>query len=227
MSPNNTPQPTRADLSAGPQQHVAAFDFDGTLTLGDSLGPYLCHALGWPRWLAVLLRCSPWLLAYVLRLMSNHRAKARLLHASLSGESCERVQSWTEHFVQQQLPALWSPALLRRWVWHQQQGHVCLIVSASPGVYMHAVGQALGAQAVLCTELQTQDGYYTGALATPNCHGKEKVRRLQAWLETRGLNRDQLTLTAYGDSAGDQPLLALADHAWWRGRERAGRDRTG
>lgn len=205
-----------------PEVHVAAFDFDGTLTHADSLGPYLCQALGWPRWLAVLVRCSPWLLAYVLRLVSNHRAKARLLHASLAGVPCAQVDRWTERFVQQQLPTLWSPALLRRWVWHQQQGHRCLIVSASPGVYMHAVGRALGAQAVLCTELQTRDGQYTGALATPNCHGEEKVRRLQAWLTAHGLTTDRVTLSAYGDSAGDRPLLALADHAWWRGRPTAG-----
>ena len=57
---------------------VAAFDFDGTLTRRDTLLPYLWRGLGWPRFLVGLLLSGPWLAAFALRLMSNHRAKGAL-----------------------------------------------------------------------------------------------------------------------------------------------------
>jgi phosphatidylglycerophosphatase C len=196
---------------------VAAFDFDGTLTRRDTLLPYLWRGLGWPRFLGVLLLSGPWLAAFALRLMSNHRAKARLLKTALGGRSDEEIAQWTAAFVQQYLPAQWQADMLARLRSHQQLGHCCVMVSASPGIYLHEVGRVLGMEAVLCTELVTQGGALTGEMATPNCHGQEKVRRLQDWLAARGLSQ-VVVLHAYGDSSGDVPLLNLADYGHYQGQ---------
>ena len=51
---------------------IAAFDFDGTLTKRDTFMPFLARGLGWPRFLLALLKCSPWLAAFALRLIPNH-----------------------------------------------------------------------------------------------------------------------------------------------------------
>ena len=61
-------------------------------------------------------------------------------------------------------------------------------------------------------------GTLTGALDGPNCRAGEKVRRLDAWLGTLGLTRDDIHLTAYGDSTGDRELLLDADEPHWVGR---------
>jgi phosphatidylglycerophosphatase C len=196
---------------------VAAFDFDGTLTRRDTLLPYLQRGLGWPSFVRALLLSSPWLAAFALRLMSNHRAKARLLKVALGGRSEEDIARWTADFVHHYLPAQWQPEMLARLSRHRQLGHCCVIVSASPGIYLHEVGRVLGVDAVLCTELGTRDGALTGELATPNCHGQEKVRRLQEWLAGCGPPR-ALVLHAYGDSSGDVPLLNLADYAHYQGQ---------
>lgn len=197
---------------------VAAFDFDGTLTWRDTLLPFLRHLLGWPRLLWVFFICSPWLLAYALRLTSNHRAKARLLHASMAGRTLAEVERCAQAFVQHELPLQWRPWALRQLVQHQQQGHRCVIVSASTSLYMPLAGASLGVDAVLCTEMEVADSRYTGRMATANCHGEEKVRRLQAWL-AREYGADAAPLLhAYGDTSGDKPLLRLAQEAWYRGK---------
>jgi phosphatidylglycerophosphatase C len=201
-----------------PPQEVAAFDFDGTLTRRDTLLPYLWRSLGWPRFLLAVLRSSPWLAAYACRLTSNHRAKARLLHASFSGCSAVQIERWSADFVAQYLPRQWQDETLARLRWHQQQGHRCVIVSASPGIYLHGVGEALRVDAVLCTELEVRDGTLTGRMATRNCHGEEKVLRMQAWLAGRGMPAASVVLHAYGDSRGDVPLLNLADYAHYQGQ---------
>ncbi len=196
---------------------VAAFDFDGTLTRRDTLLPYLWRGLGWPRFLLAVGLSGPWLAAFALRLMSNHRAKARLLQASFKGRSEADIAQWTAAFVADYLPAQWQKDMLARLRHHQALGHCCVMVSASPGIYLQAVGRALGMDGVICTELETRDGALTGRLSTPNCHGEEKVRRLRAWLHGRGFP-EPVVLHAYGDSRGDVPLLNLADYAHYQGQ---------
>jgi phosphatidylglycerophosphatase C len=213
----------RPDAAALTGIEVAAFDFYGTLTRRDTLLPYLWRGLGWPRFLLALLRSSPWLAAYACGLISNHRAKARLLMASLRGRSEREIAQWSADFVADYLPRQWQDDMLARLAQHRQQGHCCVIVSASPGIYLHRVGDMLGMDAVLCTELEVRAGALTGRMATRNCHGQEKVRRLQAWLAGRSELRLPATLHAYGDSRGDLPLLTLADYAWYKGRPWAGK----
>jgi phosphatidylglycerophosphatase C len=211
------------DAAALPAVEVAAFDFDGTLTRRDTFLPYLWRGLGWPRFLLALLRSSPWLAAYACGLTSNHRAKARLLMASLRGRSEQEIARWSADFVTRYLPHQWQDEMLARLKQHQQQGHCCVIVSASPGIYLHRVGEVLGMDAVLCTELEVRGGALTGRMATRNCHGQEKVLRLQAWLAGRSGLRAPASLHAYGDSRGDLPLLNLADYAWYKGRPWTGK----
>jgi phosphatidylglycerophosphatase C len=81
-----------------------------------------------------------------------------------------------------------------------------VLVSASPELYVAPIGRRLGFDAVLATRLEVgADGRLTGRLLGANCRGAEKVARLRQW---RG---DGLALAyAYGDSAGDTEMLALA-----------------
>ena len=66
---------------------VAAFDFDGTLTKRDTFMPFLARGLGWPRFLLALLKCSPWLAAFAMRLTPNHVAKQKLMRVTLKGKT--------------------------------------------------------------------------------------------------------------------------------------------
>jgi phosphatidylglycerophosphatase C len=197
---------------------VAAFDFDGTLTRGDTLLPFLRRSLGLPRLLWALFLSGPWLAAYALRLMSNHRAKARLLQVSLAGWTTAKAERHAWNFVRDFIPGFWHAWGLQQLRQHQVQGHRCVIVSASPGLYLHAVAASLGVDTVLCTEMDVQEGRYTGRMATPNCHGEQKVARLQAWLTQYygAAPADRPVLHAYGDTKGDLPMLRLADQAWYR-----------
>lgn len=206
------------EVTSPAQPVVAAFDFDGTLTRSDTLLPFLRRLLGTPTLLWVLFVCSPWLTGYVLRLISNHRAKAVLLQAALAGRSVADVERCAQTFVRDDLPQQWRPWGLQQLVQHQQAGHRCLLVTASTSPYMHLVGASLGVDAVLCTEMEVVDGRYTGPMATANCHGEEKVARLKAWLaQAYGAAPDhQPVLHAYGDTKGDWPMLLLAQQAWYR-----------
>lgn len=198
---------------------IAAFDFDGTLTRRDTFIPFLARGLGWPRFFGALLRCSPWLAGYVLRVVRNDVAKAKLMQATLAGRSVKEMDDWTTRWLAQDFPGQLRDDAMARLAWHQQAGHCCVMVSASPNVYLPRVAQQLGFDALLCTEMEVEGTHLTGRMKTPNCHGEQKVVRLRAWAAERfgtaGL--EGATLYAYGDTSGDKPMLRLAQHAWYRG----------
>jgi phosphatidylglycerophosphatase C len=94
---------------------------------------------------------------------------------------------------------------------HRDLGHRVVLVSASLEPYLLPLGAMLAADAVLCTRLElAPDGRLTGEIEGSNCRGPEKVRRLRQWLDENGLADAELW--AYGDSSGDDELLATADH---------------
>jgi phosphatidylglycerophosphatase C len=199
---------------------VAAFDFDGTLTRRDTLIPFLARSLGWPGFLLALLKSSPWLAGYALRLVPNDVAKARLLSYALAGRSIAEVDAWAACWLAHDLPhqlQAWTMARLQQ---HQRAGHCCVMVSASPDVYLAGAARHLGFDGLVCTQLEVLDGRLSGKMQTPNCHGEQKVLRLNAWLTERfgAAAATKLTLHAYGDSKGDKPMLRMARHAWYRGK---------
>ncbi|MEO7160897.1 MAG: HAD family hydrolase [Polaromonas sp.] len=203
-----------------PPAAIAAFDFDGTLTRRDTLLPFLVRGLGWPRFLLALLQCSPWLAGYALRLVRNDVAKARLLQVTLSGRSLAEMDDWTTRWLAEDFAGQLQGWSMSRLAWHRQAGHCCVLVSASPDIYLQRVARQLGFDGLICTEMEVQESCLTGRMRTPNCHGEQKVLRLQAWLSARfgGESAQAMLLYAYGDTAGDKPMLRLARHAWYRGQ---------
>ncbi len=203
---------------------VAAFDFDGTLTRGDSLLPFLARGLGWPRLALALAQSAPWLLAYALRALPNHVAKARLLDHTLRERRLDELDEWTRQWMARDLPEQWNLWALAQLQAHQQAGRYCVMVSASPDVYLTRVAEQLGFDAVICTEMEVRgrgaDAHLSGRMRTPNCHGTQKVERLQAWLNHQlGTPSVAYRLhSAYGDTKGDLPMLAMAGQAWYRGQ---------
>ncbi len=101
---------------------------------------------------------------------------------------------------------LW-PDSVARVDWHRDQGHRLVLVSASLALYAEPAARALGFDDVIAVELETSAGRHTGAMVGPNVRGDVKAQRLAALLgDATG------ALWAYGNSAGDDAMLAMADH---------------
>jgi phosphatidylglycerophosphatase C len=202
---------------------VAAFDFDGTLTDGGSVFPFLVSLRG--RWnvLRAVARLSPRLLqAAVAGGATADRVKEELFIRLLRGLGAHDVDRRSVVFAQRHLARKLRGATAQRLVWHRAQGHHVVIVSASPQCYVTPAAGRLGADGAVATRLAVDgDGLLTGGYEGRNCRGTEKLRRLLAHLEEQGLvgvGGGRPELWAYGNSRGDLRLLQAADHGVDAGR---------
>lgn len=192
---------------------VALFDFDGTLTCRDSLVPYLRMAGGTLRFALAMLLVSPLLAAYALRLVRNDVAKEALLRCTLGGISAELLHELGEQFAEHVIPTMLREDMQARLSEHQAQGHCCILVSASLDAYLEPWAKSAGFDYCIATSLAVNPkGLASGKLEGANCHGQEKVRRIERLFGEIGLPS---RIYAYGDTAGDIPMLAIADEGYW------------
>jgi HAD superfamily hydrolase (TIGR01490 family) len=192
---------------------VAVFDFDGTLTRRDTLLPFLLHTLGTATVARHAIVLSPILVGYALGLIGNGVAKEQVLVRCLAGMRMDELQHEGERFASYVLPGLLSHEAMQRLEWHKQQGHRCVVISASLELYVRPWAVKAGFDDVIATRLEMQeDGRITGKLSGENCYGIEKLRRLELLLG----GREGYTLYAYGDSRGDKELLSVADFSYYR-----------
>ncbi|MDR5827359.1 HAD-IB family hydrolase [Caballeronia sp. LP006] len=197
------------------KQHrtVAAFDFDGTITTGDSLKAFVLHTVGPIRFATSAIWAAPALTGMALGRCDRGTAKAEYLKYALKHVSRDALQLAAQSFCATRLPAMIRPEMIERVRQHQALGHEVVIVSASPSLYLRLWAQTIGIGTVLSTELELTESGYAGRFIGANCWGPEKVERLKAWW---GAYRP-MTLYAYGDSAGDKEMAEAADVPWIRG----------
>jgi phosphatidylglycerophosphatase C len=187
---------------------VAAFDLDGTLTRRDTLLPFLLRTCGPAATWGAVAAVSPLLFrAGLLGGRWRDVAKEALLVRLLAGRPGEVVEEAGEAFAADFVASGGiRPEALQRVEEHRRAGHQLVIVSASPELYVAPLGRRLGFDAAIGTRLETDaEGRLTGRLLGPNCRGAEKAVRLREWL-----GDEAGELWAYGDSAGDREMLAMA-----------------
>ena len=189
---------------------LAVFDLDGTLTRRDTLLPYLAAFLRQhPQRLARLPLVLSALARFALGRADRGAVKSAAIRAVLGGRTRQEIDAWTGEFVPHLLAHGMRADALAALEAHRRRGDRLVLLSASPDLYVPAIGRALGFAETVCTGIAWDGERLTGRLTTPNRRGAEKARVLSA------LRRDHpgLKVVAYGNSAGDLAHLALADRA--------------
>jgi phosphatidylglycerophosphatase C len=189
---------------------LALFDLDGTITRHDTLLPYVGGFLRrHPGRLLHLVQALPALVRFALGRADHGQLKSAWIRAAMGGSARAQVEAWTARFV----PHLLSDGLradARAAIEaHRRAGDTLVLLSASPDLYVPAIGRALGFAETLCTQVQWADEHLVGTLTTANRRGSEKARCLAA-LRVR---YPQLPIVAYANGASDLEHLALADRA--------------
>jgi phosphatidylglycerophosphatase C len=188
---------------------IAAFDFDGTLTVRDSFMAFLIWEARPARAALKLIRLAPSALTY-LGHRDRGRIKAAALKTFLGGVPLARAQARARAFADH--TRLLRPDALACWEAWKARGARMTIVSASPQFVVEPFAERLGADRLIATQVETDaEGRITGALLGRNCRGPEKVVRLR-----QEFGPDVRLEAAYGDTDGDREMLALAKTAGMR-----------
>ena len=184
---------------------LALFDFDGTITTHDSLIKFIRFAVGDAAFAKGMLQLSPMLAAYKFKLIPNDKAKALMLSHFFKGMPEEKFRDIASTYALTHIDTILRPKAMERIVWHQEEGHEVVIVSASMECWLKPWCEKHNI-ALLGTQLEMQNGMVSGKFLTKNCYGAEKANRVR---QVYDLERYEL-IYAYGDSRGDRELLSLA-----------------
>jgi phosphatidylglycerophosphatase C len=103
------------------------------------------------------------------------------------------------------------PEVVARLRGHLESGHRVILLSASPDLYVPAIGRSLGIDEVICTRVEKEDGVCRGQLDGANCKGDEKVAAVIRYL---GQADSPAMSYAYGDSRHDLPILRWVRHGF-------------
>ena len=186
---------------------IAAFDFDGTITTKDTLFDFVKFHVGSKNFYKGLIFLSPILILYKLGFIRNDIAKQKLFTYFFKNISIEVFNKVSEDYIKR-IQKIIRPEIINKIKWHQNQNHTVIIISASISNWIQPWVKTMDVEKVLATEIATIDDLIMGTFSTANCYGQEKVNRLFVEFP----NRAEYVLYAYGDSAGDKELLALADY---------------
>ncbi|MBO4380426.1 MAG: HAD-IB family phosphatase [Muribaculaceae bacterium] len=197
------------------KRKILFVDFDGTLIRRDSLFMFLRfvrrrRGKRFGMNAKMIATCA----AYALRMISAGDAKCRLLTTVAKGLYKESFERICADFVGEIEDSV-NSAVLKDVEKRRMAGEEVVIVSASVRDWLepYAVQKGFG---LICTEVAIDGNPIERVkLATPNCRGKEKVRRIERWLSEKYPNcsRCDFHITAIGNGRGDKEMFEFADEA--------------
>ena len=193
------------------KKKIAFFDFDGTITTKDTFLEFIKFSKGTFAFYLGFLLNSPYIVAFKLKIISNQKAKEKVLRFFFRGTDVDEFKKLCERFSEQRLPALIRTKALNEIDRLRHENYFIVIVSASPQNWIKHWADKIGVE-LIASCLEVKDRKITGRLEGRNCHGQEKVRRITQ----KYIMNEFEQIYAYGDTKGDLPMLGLAHKAFYR-----------
>jgi HAD superfamily hydrolase (TIGR01490 family) len=128
----------------------------------------------------------------------------------LEGLEVEAVVRLARRCYQEDIAPRVSAAGLACVLEHQARGHAIALLSGSLALLLKPLQEELGADWLIATELQWENGRFTGEIAGPHPRGPNKLWLLQELSRTHGLDLSQAY--AYGDHIQDAYLFRSIGH---------------
>ena len=191
--------------------NLALFDFDGTITKKDSLLCFIRYSVGNLKFIIGFTILSPIILAYKFKIISNTKAKEKLLFCFFKNISEEEFRSLATRFSLEYLDTIIRDNAIKTIQKHKKDGDEVVIVSASIECWLKPWCEKNNIK-LLSTKLSFKNNRYIGKFSTKNCYGQEKVNRILLEYNLHQYEK----IYAYGDSSGDRDMLKLADIKYFK-----------
>lgn len=133
----------------------------------------------------------------------QHGIKRSVSKGALEGRTVKDVQGVAKQFAEYFVEKHANKELVQALRTHQYHGARVLLATASLDIYVREIAERLGIPEVICTSVELKEGCITGRLLGKNCHGVEKVKRLEKILTSSEFESS----VCYTDHHSDLPLL--------------------
>ena len=183
---------------------IFIFDFDGTISNKDSFWLLTFYSLGFFK------NIKYWI--YVL-FFFPFRTKSQLKEVffkNFIGNDINSFNHLCANFISKFSDRLIKESFLE-YVKNIDKDSEIVIVSASISNYLKPWCDKMDFD-LISTELEVINGELTGRFSTPNCNGKEKVRRIK---EKYNLSEYD-DIHVFGNSKGDLPMLELGTDKYYK-----------
>ena len=192
---------------------LAIYDMDRTVTRQATYTPFLIHcALGRSPWRLLLLPfVVASMLAYVLKLIDRGRLK-EINHRLLLGHNRHpsELKPLVESFADKMISSNIRPGALQAIASDKAEGRRVVMATASYRFYSREIAERLGFDDCIGTNsILGLDERVHAKIDGENCYGPAKLRMIQAWLASSGLERGHVRF--YSDHASDKPAFEWAD----------------
>ena len=185
---------------------IAFFDFDGTITIKDTMFQFIRFSKGNFIFYAGLFLLLPVLITFKIGIIPNWKAKEILFSFYFKGMKESDALKLGQEFSEQIIPGLLGQEAIHEFEFHKNLGSKIVVVTASFSIWvkhwcdLHQFG-------LIATEYDTNQGHLSGLIKGKNCYGAEKVRRIKEIFDLDQFKK----IYAYGDSKADIEMLNLAD----------------
>jgi phosphatidylglycerophosphatase C len=193
------------------QKSIAFFDFDGTITRKDTLIELAKFAVGSASFYAGMIGLAPWLLAMKAGIISNEKAKEKMLTHFYKGYSLEKFNTLCQAFSEAVLPHLLRSDAMEEIVRLKSRNVEVVVVTASAENWV-APWCEKNDLGLIATQLEVAQNKITGKLKGANCNNDEKACRIRLQYNLS----EYAEIYCYGDTKGDKAMLDLATHPLYK-----------
>ena len=192
------------------EKKLAIFDIDGTLIDCDSMFKLMIYTFkNVPQY---RIKCAIFfvkLITYCIGIIDTKQIKEEAFRC-LNYLDEEEIKNFTEGLIQHYL--LEEAYNMMKDL--KKDGYMIVLISASPICYMKYFKQLEEVDEVLGTVMKKRGSRYTNKIIGENCKGKEKVRRIEEWINERNLKINLFETRAFSDSMSDIPILEWANKGY-------------
>ena len=186
------------------EKKIYLIDFDGTVIEGDSIIKFSYFSLGILRFLKF------WISVIILIPFYSRSDLNELFYSNFNEFNLDDFNNLCMDFHIQKLRKLIKKSF-NDFMKNMNEDCKVVIVSASISNYLKPWCDEMGFD-LISTELEVIDGKLTGRFSTPNCNGKEKVKRINEKHDLSSYDE----IHVFGNSKGDFPMLELGTHKYYK-----------
>ncbi|MCX2745856.1 HAD family hydrolase [Mangrovivirga sp. M17] len=183
---------------------LALFDFDGTITTGDTFIPFIKYTKGKFEFLKGAILLSPYIILYSISAYPNWKLKEKFIRKYFKGMEISELEEYGQNFANEVLPGMIRPKAIEEINELNSLGYQLFIVTASHKSWILPWAENFDFQ-IISTEWEVEKGLITGKIKGLNCYGEEKKSRINKELDLNNFEH----IVGYGDTDGDIPMLSL------------------